>query len=181
MCSRKMADSGDGVNSTSSGKETRGTIADGPITDPASSMKVNQAELQSNLKSRAVPRAPSDVRVNLTAVCDDRRICRRSHDGVDRRAGPERATYNVTVGYTSRIECHSSCGNEKFRRSSLSLPCIYVGLFCIFLSFSLSVSLPFHPFHPSPPAITSALCLCHSPCQLFTCVFFCLAQSFGVL
>lgn len=41
MCIRKMADSGDGVNSTSSGKEARGTIADGPVTDPASSMKVN--------------------------------------------------------------------------------------------------------------------------------------------
>ncbi|KYQ54931.1 Putative adenosylhomocysteinase 3 [Trachymyrmex zeteki] len=38
-----MADSGDGVNSTSSGKEARGTISDGPITDPASSMKSLEA------------------------------------------------------------------------------------------------------------------------------------------
>ena len=83
-CIRKMADSVDGVNSTSSGKEARGTLSDGPVTDPASSMKVNRAGLQPNLKSCAVPHAPSDVRVNLTAVCRNCRICRRSHDRVDR-------------------------------------------------------------------------------------------------
>ncbi|TGZ57479.1 Adenosylhomocysteinase [Temnothorax longispinosus] len=65
-----MADSGDGANSTSSGKDARGTLADGPVTDPASSVKVNRAGLQSNLKSWAVPRAPGDVRANLTAVYD---------------------------------------------------------------------------------------------------------------
>lgn len=37
-----MADSGDAVNSTSSGKEARNTVIDGPVTDPASNTKVNQ-------------------------------------------------------------------------------------------------------------------------------------------
>lgn len=50
-----MADSGDGVNSTSSRKEPRGMLTDGPVTDPASSMKVNQAGLRSNPKSRSIP------------------------------------------------------------------------------------------------------------------------------
>lgn len=36
-----MADSGDAVNSTSSGKEARNTVTDGPVTDPASNNKVN--------------------------------------------------------------------------------------------------------------------------------------------
>lgn len=35
-----MADGGDALN-TLSGKEARNTVSDGPVTDPASSTKVN--------------------------------------------------------------------------------------------------------------------------------------------
>lgn len=35
-----MADSGDGPNTASSGKEGRNTVTDGPVTDPAVSSKV---------------------------------------------------------------------------------------------------------------------------------------------
>lgn len=144
-CIRKMADSGDGVNSTSSGKEARGTISDGPITDPASSMKVNRAGLQSNLKSRVVPRAPSDVRVNLTVVCHNCHICRRPHDGVDRWTRPERA-FNIIVDncFLHRV----SLALQKWKVSTFVsfYPSYLRWFFRIFLSFSVSLSLSFSPY-----------------------------------
>lgn len=151
-CIRKMADSGDGVNSTSSGKETRGTLADGPVTDPASSMKVNRAGLRSNLKSRAVPRAPSDVRANLTAVCHGCRICRRSHDGRSARARPERA-FNITVDNTSRIDL--SLVPQIWELSTFVLPSPLHSRrsFRIFLSFSQCL---FH-YPPFPPYLCQSI------------------------
>ena len=43
-----MADSGDAVNSSSSGKDARNTVTDGPVTDPASSSKVNWSILSAD-------------------------------------------------------------------------------------------------------------------------------------
>lgn len=170
-CIRKMADSGDGVTSTSSGKEARGTIADGPITDPASSMKVNRAGLRSNLKPRAVPRAPSDVRANLTALCHDCRICRRSHDGdsIGERGLNARSTSPSTVLPASTRR--SSCRYENFSCSSYLPPLYLRQSLRVFLSFSF-VSLSPLPRFPRPTTVS--LLVPHL-------YFFCLARLFRVL
>lgn len=157
-----MADSGDGVNSTSSGKEARGTIADGPITDPASSMKVNQAELWSNLKSPAVRRALSDVRANLTTVCHDCRICRRSHESIGERGQNARTTSPSAILPASSVARPAETKSFDVRLF-LSLVFTLVSLYFSFI-FSQCLSLPLYLLPlPSVSVI------------LLTCVFFCLA------
>lgn len=162
-CIRKMADSGDGVTSTSSGKDTRGTIADGPVTDPASSMKVNRVKLQSNLKSRAVPRAPRNVCANLTAVCHDCRICRRSQDGAEWDQNAH-STSPSTILSTSTVARPAETKTVDVRFHFLSR--IYVGLFIFFFrSQCLPLFFPFLPLSVSVNLLAPHL------------YFFCLAQD----
>lgn len=154
-----MADSGDGVNSTSSGKETRNMLADGPVTDPASSMKVNRAGLQPNLKSRTVSYAPCYVRANRRAVCHDCRICRRSHDkSIGERSQNARLTSPSTILPATSV-------SRPAEMKSFDVRPFFSLLFTLVsshFSFVLSLCLL------SPTSV----CLCQSLYQLLTCVSF---------
>lgn len=81
-----MADGGDGAIGTSSEKETRNMLSDGPVTDPASGTKVSRASSRYCSKNQTVlAYSVLNVRANVAVVCHGCHICRRSYDGVVER------------------------------------------------------------------------------------------------
>lgn len=108
-----------------------------------------------------VLRARDDVRANLTAVCRNCRICRRSYDGVF--GEPRNIVVNCFPWVSSVARFEKK--NEKIKCSFLSFFYLYWFSFIFPLSFSLFLSLPL-PSHSVNLFISSSpvFLLCITSC-----------------